>query len=395
MRRIAGLLLLVAACTTTTDRPTSVPPPTVRPSTAQPPQSTTVSTTVNDPTTTTTLPALVTALPDGPCQLGETPSEGEVTFAIDARIYGALPDGSRVRCLVEVDEAIESIEWSPTGDRLLLNGRVHPRDDALEPPPPPSDPLKWFIRAAEWTRPTGQGVVYEYSHRGNGSRLMKVKPGEVVDLSATFSNANLPVYHPAGTHLVVREEGRVWLMTNDGIEAVLLASNEEAEIMEYEFDLNGDLVFLAHHAGASHVHKLVSGENGELESPILMESVLPLFGLRVSPFAPLIAYSESVVAGCSHRLGIIGVEVPSPLDSLGALPVGWLPNDQLVAAAQSPGCLGPYSDLYVFSTGLCPGTPYGVTKLVSGVEGPATVRTVAPPAPPPPGENLIESTAPA
>jgi hypothetical protein len=224
---------------------------------------------------------------------------------------------------------------------------------------------------------------------------LKVKPGEVVDLSATLSNANLPVYHPAGTHLVVREEGRLWLMTNDGIEAVLLASNEEAEIMEYEFDLNGDLVFLAHHAGASHIHKLVSGENGELESPIMVESALSLFGLRVSPFAPLIAYSESVVAGCSHRLGIIGVEVPPPLDSLGAMPVGWLPDDQLVVAAQAPGCRGPYGELYVFSTGLCPGAPYGVTKLVSGVEGAVAVRIVAPPPPPPPGEDLIESTAPA
>lgn len=385
-RRVFLALFLLAACTNAPDGSTSVPPLTAATTTS--PVPTTVATT-NPTTTTATLPALVTELPSGPCELGLPPEGGEVTFAVANRLYGVLPDGNGVRCLLEADQPVGSMEWSPTGDRMIIDGRIYPADPALTPPQD-----GWLRLAEEWTRPTGQGVVFSASNRGGASGpLVKVKPGEVVDLSASLPDAERPVYHPAGTHLAVSSDPGVWLITNDGSAAVLLAADESATISDYQFDANGDLVFVASHAEGYHLHKLLAGSEGSLESPVLAEHNGWVGSLRASAFAPLIAYDE-MAATCSPRLGIIGIEVPAPFDALGSRPVGWLPDDQLVVQAGRPDCLPLYSEVYVYSTGLCPGAPVGVVKLVSGVDS-AAVRVVSPPPPPPPGSGIIESTAPA
>jgi hypothetical protein len=88
-----------------------------------------------------------------------------------------------------------------------------------------------------------------------------------------------------------------------------------------------------------------------------------------------------------------GIDVPEPVASMTSTPVGWLSTERLLLLTYPNGCDSP-ADLWSFSAGFCPGSVYGVTPVISGVDA-AGAREAAPIPPPPPDFTGIIDPGPA
>jgi hypothetical protein len=249
---------------------------------------------------------------------------------------------------------------------------------------------------AIWTHPTGKRIVTI-----EDGRLYKVEGETRVEISFLARHDRV-AYHPAGTHiLVVGDPGDgssgLWLATNEGQGAVLIAADEGALLSSPGFTGAGDPLFTANHADSLwHLHRLQPGADGALEAVVLAESVADLDRVAASPFnQSLVAYAEGSGGECTpdSRVRVVELEFPAELAQLASLPLGWLTQERLGLLTFPDGCEAP-ADLWIFSAGMCPGAPYGATRLVEGIDS-AGVRVVFPPPPPPPGADIIENTAPA
>jgi len=383
MRRAALVLagaLLLGSCTGSA---TTSTPGTTSTSSSAPPAITTTSTAA--PTTTTTVPALVERLPEAPCSFDPAPAEGEVTVARDGRVFGISPDGTIVRCLVDEVALTAELSWGPVADRLLAGDMVILTDGSRY------QPIEGLPAAApEWTTPTGVRLVYVI----DGVLLKSQVDGSGTDDVGFLANHFEVAYHPAGTHYLVdgtSEEGEygLWLARNDASTTVLIATDEGALLSSPDWTADGQIVFVAAHDDGSHdLHRIFPSEDLAAYDQLDLASTDDWLGHVVaSPFNPvLVAYAVGGEpgGGCAdgRTTEVVGVDLPEPLASATSLPVGWLPDDRLVVAAYPDGCDGAI-DVWVFTSGFCPGTEYGAALLVSGVEGVAE-RVVMPPPPPSP-----------
>jgi hypothetical protein len=93
------------------------------------------------------------------------------------------------------------------------------------------------------------------------------------------------------------------------------------------------------------------------------------------------------------HVGVNGIDVPEPVASMTSTPVGWLSTERLLLLTYPNGCDSP-ADLWSFSAGFCPGSVYGVTPVISGVDA-AAAREAAPTPPPPPDFTGIIDPGPA
>jgi hypothetical protein len=376
---LAGVLLLgsctASVATTTTPGTTSWP-------TSAPPASTTTSTAAP---TTTTVPALVGRLPDPPCSLDPALAEGEVTVARDGLVFGLSPDGSTARCLVDEVALTAELSWGPVADRLLAGDTVILADGSRYQPIeglPAAEP--------EWTTPAGVRLVYVI----DGALLKSEVDGSGTDDVGFLANHFEFAYHPAGTHYLVdgtSEEGEygMWLARNDASTTILVATDEGAILSSPDWAADGQIVFVAAHEDGRHdLHRIFPSEDLASYDQLDLVSTTEWLGWVVaSPFNPvLVAYAVGGEPGGGCAEGrtteVVGVDLPEPLASTTSLPIGWLPDDRLVVAAYPDGCEGAI-DVWVFTSGFCPGTEYGAALLVSGVEGVAE-RVVMPPPPPSP-----------
>ncbi|MEY2401144.1 MAG: hypothetical protein QOJ08_1255, partial [Ilumatobacteraceae bacterium] len=124
MKRLAGVVvgvtMLAAACnvdegatSTQTLPPLGTPSNTIPPTTA----ITVAITEVAPAAATSTI-----ALPAGTCVFSPPAGTAEVTFEIGTRLYGVNPASGASSCLTELTlDNVGPFQWSPTGDRVLLN----------------------------------------------------------------------------------------------------------------------------------------------------------------------------------------------------------------------------------------------------------------------------------
>jgi hypothetical protein len=333
--------------------------------------------------TTTTLPTITTtAFPLGPCSW--TPPAEELTFSSAGRLYSVPPEGGSIQCLVE--GVTGAVSWGPAADRVIVGDTAYlPDGETLVVP-----------RGAIWTHPTGKRIVTIEE-----GRLYKQEGDTRTEISFLAHHDSV-AYHPAGTHvLVVGNTGDgspgLWLATNEGQGAVLIAADEGAVLSSPAFTGAGESLFTASHAdGLRHLHRVQPGGGGALEAVVLAESAADLGGVVASAFnQSLVAYVEGSGGECKpdSRARVVEFELPDELAGLTSMPLGWLTLERLGILAFPDGCQAP-ADLWIFSAGMCPGAPYGATRLVTGVDS-AGVRVVFPPPPPPPSADIIENTAPA
>ena len=81
--------------------------------------------------------------------------------------------------------------------------------------------------------------------------------------------------------------------------------------------------------------------------------------------------------------------LPDELAGVEAFPVGWLPGQQLLVAANADGCDRPVG-LWVVD--VVPGGPASATLLVTDVDR-AAIRAVVPDPPPPLGDVSVDDFA--
>jgi hypothetical protein len=308
-----------------------------------------------------------------------------VTVARDGLLFGLAYDGSVVRCLVDRLAPTAEFSWGPLGDRLLAGDTVILADGSRYQPIqglPTVEP--------EWTTPSGVRLVYAVA----GALLKSEADGSGTDDIGFLANHLEIAYHPAGTHYLVdgtSQDGQygLWLVRNDASATVLVATDEGAILSSPDWTADGQIVFVADHDDGRHdLHRIFPSEDLASYDQLDLVSTDEWMGRVVaSPFNPaLVAYAVGGRSGrgCAdgRRTEVVGVDLPEPLASATSLPVGWLPDDRLVVAAYPHGCGGTV-DVWVFTSGFCPGTEYGAALLVSGVEGVAE-RVVMPPPPPSP-----------
>lgn len=325
-----------------------------------------------------------------PCLIDAVPESGEVTVVVDDRLYGLGGDGASPRCLAEGVTAAE-LDWGPDGDRLRTGSRVLTAGGAVTLPE---------ASGYSWSSPTGTRVL-----AWTTDRLWKIDPADLAEEDITFlAETDTAIYHPAGEHLLVVGTGfdgqyGLWLASNQGQGPILLAADELASLSEPAWTWLGEPLFTADHIdGPWHVHRVELTPDGALEGPVLVETPEAIDMLVPSRYDPVIwAYrlggesGELCVEGA--RVAVNGIDIPAPVAAMTSTPVGWLSTERLLIMTFPDGCDSP-ADLWSFSAGFCPGSEYGVTPIIAGIDG-AAAREAAPLPPPPPDFTGIIDPAPA
>jgi hypothetical protein len=229
--------------------------------------------------------------------------------------------------------------------------------------------------------------------------------GDLTESDITFLSENeAAAYHPAGEHILVigtNAEGQygLWLATNQGGDPLLIAFDELAEMSVPEWSWLNEPMFIAKHInGPWHIHLVELSAEGSLEGPVVLEtdeSIDMLLPARHDPI--MLAFRSGGVTGVTcvegSHAGVKGVDLPEPVASLTSTPLGWLSAERLLVMTYPNGCEAP-GDLWSFSAGFCPGSVYGVTPIISGIDS-AAAREAAPLPPPPPDFTGIIDPAPA
>lgn len=322
--------------------------------------------------------------------LGLPPREGQVTFVRDHRLIGVSPDGSNETCLAELSSGdippvIDAVTWNPPADRVIVAERGISTDlsttRALTGGP---------AENAVWSRPTGKSIVY-ISHDG---RLMKRSSlgGQATNISFLDRHDDV-TYHPAGTHiattgLTAGGDYGLYLATNLGTDAELIARGEEARfITDLEFTQSGrELWYTARHGPKNwHLHTLHMGKDAFLDTVAKNEFGFEFESSDVFEFSP---YAWSALGDCAagepdklHVSRGWGIQIPDDLRDTSLRPVGWLPRQRLVVTSHPVGCsTGAPADIYVLSRQ----APVLIAEDLGATAG---IRAVVLPPPPPPGEE--------
>ncbi len=358
--------------------------------------TTTVPATTHDTTPPTAAP-LVTSFPDvAACEFATVPETGEVVMTVGTRLFGSTFGGTTVRCLFDGVDPDSPPNWGPFGDRFLVG-----REAVLAGSEPfvvideePTSPV-------EWTTPTGLRLVYASAGRLIKSEVDGTGSSDIGWLADTVEVA----YHPAGTHYLVTGTDvngvyGLWLARNDASTTILVATDVDAKITSPGWTADGEIVFVADHQGYFDLHRIFPSQDlGSYEQMDLVTTDQWLGHVTPSPFNPaLIAFAQGgdLSPGCSEGRGamVFGVDLPPPLTAMISLPIGWLPDDRLVIAAFPDGCGGPL-DVWILTSGFCPGTEYGAALLATGVGSVSTRVTMPPPPPAPDDFSDLPDPAPA
>lgn len=326
--------------------------------------------------------------PEDDCAgLGRVPSRGQITYFENNELRAEAASGHDVKCLLRGKWRNGNVTpplWNARANRVLLGDRALSRDGSLT-----MQLTDGGAERPQWSRPSGTSVVY-LSPEG---ALMKRSSygGEAIDISFVGRH-DAVTYHPAGKHIASSgraEDGSygLYLATNLGTEPQLLARGEAARfISNLHFSEDGlYLYFTARHDPRDwHLHRLGIGEEAKLETLAVERTD---FDYAVSPFDSKV-FAVFVPGDCasgengSFQVRGSALSVTAELGSRNIHPVGWLPNERLVARVSATGCsTAQPGDVYVLSENHQP-------RLIQQENyGNVSVRVQMPPPPPPPGEE--------
>jgi predicted small secreted protein len=370
---VIGIMLLVTACNTDEGATsTATLPPIGSPSNTVPPTTATtvVASTEAPPiAATSTIP-----LPAGACVFSPPGGTADVTFEVATRLYSVNPGSGTSSCLSELTaDNVGPFQWSPAGDRVLLNSvTVFDGTQAL--------PSGYFSTntGVSWSYPTGKALIAPAVADSHLLWRTAGQPETRTDISF-LERTDVARYHPAGRDIFAAGQAAdgaagLFIAGNRGENPRLIAQLDQpsTEITEIAPDPSGSRVFFIHdhHNGTFHVHAL---DLPQLTLTDLAQVTEPLAKLTVgtTPSAS-IAWRIGACSGLTRTqvAGPGGVtDQPAAFVALSTEPVGWLDSQQLVVSARTGGCTGP-SDLWIWNIATAAATP-----LVSGVDN-AAVRAV-------------------
>ncbi len=375
MKRLAcvaiGVTLLAAGCTVDDGSATTQTlPPLGTPSNTVPPTqaaTTTIATSVEQIATSTI------ALPAGACVFSPPNPASAVTFEVGTRLYSVVP-GNAATCLTELTlDNVGPIQWSPTGDRVLLNSvTVFDGTQAL-----PSGYFSSNTRV-RWSYPTGKALIAPAVADNHLLWRTAGQPETRTDISF-LERTDLAAYHPAGRNIFAAgqaSDGRagLFIASNRGENPQLIAQLDQPStvITEIAPDTSGSRVYFVHdhRNGTFHVHAL------DLPALVLtdvIQATEPVAKLTVGTTAnSAIAWRLGDCSALTRtQIASAGVvaDQPAAFAALSTEPVGWLDPQQLVLSVRPTGCAGP-SDLWVYNI-----VSLAASPLVTGVDN-AAIRSV-------------------
>ena len=333
-------------------------------------------------------------LPEG-CDARRPTAAQTVTFVADGRAWAIDPDGERLVCLFEVEDAAP-FAWGPQGDRVALAGlEIH--GVARGAPELPSVDAE--VGAFDWGHPLGLAVVYangdakipekRFMDDGHVERLPEMPRGSYLDVA----------YHPSGLALGVaieqRGEQSIWLTTNEGTHPErLIFSEGGTRFPSIAFTPDGQrLVWIAKHLNTYQVHWMDLTDRSTFEDGFRGELGEEATNLHVGPDGELMALDVGTSCDDREALAVLSPTFARPIlrgESRPTSVVGWVDRTTVLVAAG--GC-DELVDLSVVDV-----VDGDAALLVEGVELGAS-RAPAPPgpddvpeppeaAPPPPPEGV-------
>ncbi len=368
--------IVAAACsgagpTTSTTLPaasSSAPPTSSAPGTSQ--DTSTTTTSVAAPTTTVepvnlvefVTGAGVTLATSEDCRgLTDPIGAGTITWSDGARIWEGVVDGG-VTCLFHVEGELTSMEWSPQGDRMLLN-------ESLIVGGPAGGQVARTGMDWNFTFPTGLNLVGIDA----GSVVKWQSDGVGETLLSPISDPSVVAYHPSGLHIAVGgidapadpdfdSTDGIFIAESDGANPVNLVLGLGATIRDIRFSNDGSqMYFIAEHDGLIHFHSIeaipadvegtpvlgsaaedfavthaTSSGGGRVEfSDLIVHPTLPRVAAWTTPECePVGSRGFQIIAGDDASL----VQAIGPASAVGFLNSG--PNAVIVVAMSGP-CGGP------------------------------------------------------
>ncbi len=338
-----------------------------------------------------TLAVEAIAVGGGDCDagIGAAPPEGQaqLTFIRDGRLYGLdLELGATViegtaSCLVP--SARVPWRWGPAADRAISGEQL-----ITEATGPGVRTYAGLPTTASFTRPTGTSVIAVT----DDGRLVKTKVDTGAETDISFlTRHDAVVYYPSGTHVITSGRGPygmggIWLATNQGTEAQLLASAEGVVITNLHISEDGaSLVFVADHGDVTHVHRallagaeILTGED-EAQAETLVETTGDVASLVLTRWGEVaVAYGDCGAGYDVYAEGLREDQVER------MIPIAYL--GQLVLMADIGDACSPDDrpyDLYVVQQ-FEDTAPVLLVSQVSEVD----IRLPVGEPPPPPSENF-------
>ncbi len=301
----------------------------------------------------------------------------EVTFEVGTRLYSVGPgNGGVTSCLTELTlDNAGPIQWSPAGDRVLLNSvTVFDGAQAL-----PTGYLSTNT-GVTWSYPTGRALIAPAVADKHLLWRTAGAPDTRTDISF-LERTDVAAYHPAGKNIFAAGQAGdgtagLFVAGNRGENPRLIARLDDPAMLLTEIgpDPSGSRVYFVHdhRNGTFHVHAL---DFPALALTDVIQVVEPVAALTVgtTPNAA-IAWRLGDCAGLTRAQVFSSaavVDQPAAFAALSTEPIGWLDAQQLVLSARATGCTGP-SDLWIWNI-----TTSSATPLVNGVDS-AAVRSILP-----------------
>ncbi len=334
------------------------------------------------PATTTTIVASTVeqiststiALPSGACVFSAPAATAEVTFEIGTRLYSVNPGNGTTSCLSELTlDNVGPFQWSPAGDRVLLNSvTVFDGTQAL-----PSGYFSSNVRVT-WSYPRGTALIAPAVADNHLLWRTAGQPETRTDISF-LERTDIAAYHPAGRNIFAAGQASdgtagLFVAGNRGENPRLIAELDQptTAITEIKPDPSGSRVYFVHdhRTGTFHVHSL---DMPALTLTDVTQTVEPIAKLTVGSAASApIAWRLGACTGLTRTQqfnSVAVVDQPAAFAALSTEPLGWLDPQQLVLSVRATGCTGP-SDLWIWNIVSSAATP-----LVTGVDT-AAIRSV-------------------
>lgn len=385
---LAGALVATASCSTMSQTTPSSLVPLVPPDQLPLPSIETTTTAVvsSDPDR-----PLIATLPDGECAYAERLVDGEVTFVVGDRMYGASADGAVVRCLATLrSEQRGDVRWSPVGDRALVDGSTLLDSSGLR-----RSGFDDGSTRVVWEFPGGTGLISPSASSRSVVRRSSVEPSERADVTVLGLTTVIASHPDGGTLLAVGQFDDSRGLFATPIERAAAPTplaffeDPDLEVPEVAVDAAGDVVYLISDNGTQfRVHRF---DVATLTGAVVETEQAPITRLTVGPLWRTVAWrvglcnSTTSVRVLDDRTGeVLTAAVGTPIESQSLSPVGWLDSARLVVEARPLGCNG-LADLWIWSlldgsaTLLARAVEHSATRTLNEPSGPLAIEETAQP----------------
>lgn len=347
---------------------------------------------VTTPSTSSQPLADLAAMTDGGCPPDTSPPPtAQITMVYKQVLFGALPDGSDLHCLIGPPIS-HVLTWAGDGT-TLLDGQP-PQADPLTSDTPSNSYAADNQTAQALTRPHATGVYVVNPDDGSISRFdfdTRDWTGITGDVGATDVAVS-----PDGQTLAVSATGaassEVLLVTVDGSrQSTLVSVPAEVDGNTTTYAMIRSLTWVS----ATEVAWLQTAPNGE-NGPVTLNVVDATTGTPVSTATLGAPLGTQAALGLVATGGMAAVEfgsctsqvtttvfdtststpvpesVPVPGDYAFTAPIGWLPNGRLVLLAKQNSCTGP-GDVLLWAPGSTATALFASGATEAAVRTPGTV----------------------